>query len=86
MVSNLVISSKNAAKSSHRIGLNLTLGNGWAGYTLVLSINILSVNLIASHMELNFGQKEKYLMYTSNTAVFKNNFKTCFALFLNGKK
>lgn len=38
------ISSNDVTKSSHRIGLNLTKGNSLAGHTIVLSVNILSVN------------------------------------------
>lgn len=67
------ISSNDVTKSSHRIGLNLTKGNSLAGHTIVLSVNILSVNSTGYQMELNSVQGEMYLLRIFQT--WQNFFK-----------
>lgn len=61
------ISSNDVIKSSHRRGLNLTAGNSLVGYTIILSINILSVNFIGYQMEPNFVQRKTCLLRTFQT-------------------
>ena len=66
------ISSNDVTKSSHRIGLNLTKGNSLAGHTIVLSVNILSVNSTGYPMAESV-QGETYLLRTFQT--WQNFFK-----------
>lgn len=67
------ISSNDVTKGSHRIGPNLTEGNSLAGHTIVLSVNILSVNSTGYQMELNSVQGEMYLLRIFQT--WQNFFK-----------
>lgn len=73
------ISSNDVTKSSHRIGLNLTKGNSLAGHTIVLSVNILSVNSTGYPMAESVQGKRIYRGHFRHGRISLNNFKTCFA-------